>query len=105
MRHEASGFRQNELSGGPRESTQILGGHLVSHVTQEGVEELDERARVLGGEACSRPVLAVGENSGAELTAQTGLDELHQRLTREGEGRRRTGQQPTDRLDQLETKG
>lgn len=105
MRHKISGFRKAELCGGPREPTQIPGGHLFGDKTQDGVVQLDDGPRVLGRKACSCPVLAVGVNPETELTTQTGLNELHQGLTREREGRRGTGQQPTHGLGQLETEG
>lgn len=103
VRDKVSGIRQAELAWRPRESAEILGRHFVSNVSQDGVVELDDRHRVLGGKTRSGPLLALGVNSGTELTTQTGLNELHQGLTGKWEGWGSTGQQPTCSLVELET--
>lgn len=103
MRDKLTHIRLAELPRRPRESAELLGRHFVSNVSQDGVVQPDDRRRLLGGATCSGPVLAVGVNSGTELTTQAGLHELHQGLAGEWEGWWSTGQQPTHSLAQLET--
>lgn len=98
MRDKVTGLRLPELAWRPRESAELLGRHFVHNVSQDSVVELDDRRGGLRRKACNSPLLAVGINSGNELTTQTGLYELHQGLAGEREGWRSTSQQPTHRL-------
>lgn len=92
-----------ELTWWPWEFAELLWCHFLSNVSQDGIVQSDDRRRLLWGKTCSSPFLVVSVNSGSELPAQTGLYQLHQRLTGELKGRRNTSQQPTHRETKLET--
>ena len=103
MRDKVLGFLQAELARGPGESAEVRRRHFVSKVSQDSVVQLDDRRWLLGGEKSSGAILVVGVDSGAELTTQCVLHQLHQGLTGEREQWGGTGQQPTCSLAQLET--
>lgn len=77
MRYELPSVMQAKLSWRPGEFAEIPGRHFVSDVSQDAVVQLDDGHRALGGKPCGDPLLPVSVNSGAELTTQTGLYELH----------------------------
>lgn len=98
MRYKVAVIRQGELDWWPRESAEILGRHFVGSVSQDGVVQLDDRRRILGRETRSGPLLALGLNSGAELTTQSCLYKLDKGLAGKREWWRSAGQQPKHSL-------
>lgn len=96
MRKQIAAPHLSKLRDRPGDVTQLLRGHHGGQELEHTIEQLNNGARLLGGQATQAPLSSVMEKPTTELTADPILNILNKGLAAKVQVLRASGDQPLD---------